>query len=52
MAEDIRWRRKTEVTGSPSGEKLMWKGTGCVVGNEQTLGRRESHTDQGGEVNR
>ena len=57
MTEDDPWQETSggggrwEVMGSPSGERLMWKGTGRVAGNEQMLRRRESHADQGGEVN-
>jgi hypothetical protein len=52
MAEDIRVDgEKTRGTISPSGERLMWKGTGQVAGDERMVGRRESHVDQRGEVN-
>jgi hypothetical protein len=47
MAEDIQVDgEKTGETNSPSGEKLMWKGTGHVAGNEWMVGRKESHEDQ------
>jgi hypothetical protein len=52
MAEGIQVDgEKTGETSSPSGEKLMWKGTGRVAGNERMMGRKESHADQRGEVN-
>jgi hypothetical protein len=45
-----RWG-EDERMNSPSGERLMWKETGRVVGNERMVGRREGHADQRGEVN-
>jgi hypothetical protein len=45
-----RWG-EDEETISPSGERLMWKGTGCVVGDERMVERRESHADRRGGVN-
>jgi hypothetical protein len=52
MAEDTQVDgEKTGETNSPSGERLMWKGTGRVAGNVWMVGRRESHADQRGEVN-
>jgi hypothetical protein len=55
---DDPWRKdiqvdgeKTGETNSPLGEKLMWKGTGHVAGNEWMVGRKESHEDPRGEVN-
>jgi hypothetical protein len=40
MAEDTQWRGKAGETNSPSGERLMWKGTGRVAGNEWMVRRR------------
>jgi hypothetical protein len=34
---------KTGETSPPWDEKLMWKGTGRVAGNERMAGRKESH---------
>jgi hypothetical protein len=52
MAEDTQVDgEKTGETISPSGERLMWKGTGRVAGDEWMVGRRESHADRRGGVN-
>ena len=52
MAEDTQVDgEKTGGTNSSLGERLMWKGTGRVAGNERMVGRGESHVDQKGVVN-
>ena len=38
-------RGKMGETSSPSGEKLMRKGTGHVASNEWMMRRREDHMD-------
>ena len=52
MVEDTKiGGEKMGETTSPSGERLLWRGTGHMVGSEWMVGRRESHANPRGGMN-